>query len=157
MKYHPIAVQIEDAPVLVVGGGKVAERKAMALVDAGARIRIVSPDITAKLKTLVDKGRVSWRKRYVRKEDLDNAKLVVAATSDKRVNKDVSRWAKKTGTWANVVDDAALSNFISPAIVRKNIALIAVYTDGRDPVLSRDLKNFLKERWDEFISYRNRS
>jgi len=56
----------------------------------------------------------------------------------------------------NVVDRARLSDFISPALLYMPKAIVAIYTEGKDPVLSRDLKNFLKERWDEFLSYRDR-
>jgi precorrin-2 dehydrogenase/sirohydrochlorin ferrochelatase len=154
-EYHPIAIRLNDKLVVIIGGGHVAERKALSLLMAGSRILVVSPVITTKLKSLVKKGKIEWRKGFAKKQDLEGASLVVAATSDKRANENISRWAHQQKIWVNVVDKPILSDFISPAVLRDQNAIIAVYTNGRDPVLSRDLKNFVKEHWDEFLSYRD--
>lgn len=157
MKYYPIAVKLKDKKAVVVGGGQVGERKVLNLLEAGARVMVISPALTQKLKSLVKNRRIRWSKRFAAQKDLQDAHIVIAATSDRSVNKKVSRWSRRAGVLLNVVDDQALSDFISPAVVKKQKAIIAVYTDGKDPVLSRDLKNFLKEHWDEFLSYRDRS
>jgi len=155
-EYHPIAVRLNSKLVVIIGGGHVAERKTLSLLTSGSRILIVSPVITTKLKSLAKKGKIAWRKSIAKKQDLEGASLVVAATSDNRANENVSRWAHQKKIWVNVVDNPILSNFISPAVLRDQNAIITVYTDGKDPVLSRDLKNFVKEHWDEFLSYRDR-
>lgn len=155
MNYYPIAVKLGKRPVVVIGGGAVAERKVKSLLKAGGRVTVISPTLTPGLQRLADRNTITWRKRFVR-EVPAKAALVVAATSNKRVNRAVSRWVKKRRSLVNVVDKSSLSNFITPAVFRTGKAIIAVYTDGHDPVLSRDLKNFLKEKWDEFLSYRNR-
>lgn len=142
--------------MVVVGGGAVAERKVKSLLNAAGRIVVVSPALSAGLKELYKKKRIGWRRRPVRETDLNGTALVIAATSDERINMNVSRWALKRKVLANVVDRKGLGNFITPAVIRDGKAIIAVYTDGLDPVLSRDLKNFLKENWDVFLSYRNR-
>lgn len=156
VKYYPIAVKLKGKRALVAGGGKVAERKALQLLDSGAKLRVVAPDLTPRLEALARSHKIEWSARKVRGPDLKGAALVIAATSDTKANRDVSRWARKLNIPVNVVDKPKSSDFISPAILRKSKALVAVYTDGRDPVLSRDLKNFLKENWDVFLSYRNR-
>lgn len=156
MKYYPVALNLCNARVLVAGGGKVAQRKAISLLWAGARIRIISPEATATLKRLAHSGKITWCKREVRKRDVHDADVVIAATDSPGVNKAARYWAKAKGLLVNVVDNPSLSNFISPALLKKDKAIIAVYTDGKEPELSRDLKNFLKENWDAFISYRNR-
>ena len=157
MKYYPIALQLNGQNVSVIGGGPVAERKILSLVKSGADIKVVSPHLTSKLAWLVTKGAISWRKGSAIKADFKSAKIVIAATSNKRVNNQVNSWARELGAWVNVVDNSTLSNFISPAIFRKGKAFIAVHTDGKDPELSRDLKNFIKEQCDDFLSYRDRS
>ena len=157
MKYYPIAIRVDDKPITVVGAGPVAERKILSLLKAGASVKVISPNLTTKLKRLVKKDQLAWRRGPVKKIDLREGCIVIAATSDTRVNENVSNWARQKKSWVNVVDRAALSDFISPAILRKRRIILAVYTDGRDPELSRDLKNFLEENWDEFLSYRNRS
>lgn len=154
--YYPIALNLRKKLALVVGGGKVAERKVDSLLQAGAKIRVVSPEITEKLKGFAKRHKIQWLKREVKASDLKGADIVIAATSSSNVNKKVSEWAKKHKLPVNVVDKPKLSTFISPAIFKASKATIAVYTDGRDPVFSRDLKNFLKENWDEFLYYRRR-
>lgn len=155
MKYYPIAIKLGKKPVVVVGGGAVAERKVKSLLEAGARVTVISPTLTAGLRRLAGRKAIGWRRRLIR-EVPRKAALVVAATSNERVNRVISWWLKKRKTLVNVVDRSELSNFITPAVFRTRKAIVAVYTDGQDPVLSRDLKNFLKEYWDEFLSYRDR-
>ncbi len=156
MKYFPIAVKLKGERVLVVGAGKVAERKIETLLAVGAEIYVVSPRATRRIKHLSSKGYIKWVKRSVERTDIRGAKLIVAATNNARVNKYISQWSHEFEIPINVVDKPVISNFISPAIVQFKNAIIAVYTNGRDPVLSRDLKNYLKEREDDFVSYRNR-
>jgi precorrin-2 dehydrogenase/sirohydrochlorin ferrochelatase len=154
--YYPIALRLKDRPVLVIGGGQVAERKVKTLLEFGARVRVVSPHLTATLRRLSKSRSISWFKRVVRASDIGSGTIVIAATSDAAVNRKISMLAKRQGALVNVVDKAELSDFISPAILRASKAVVAVYTHGRDPALSRDLKNFLKENWNDFLSYRNR-
>lgn len=154
--YYPIALKLKGRAVLVIGGGQVAERKVKTLLEFGARVHVVSPDLTASLKKLFHLRKITWLGRVARASDINGADIIIAATSNETVNRKVSIWAKKHGALVNVVDKAGLSDFISPAIFGRNRAVIAVYTHGKDPVLSRDLKNFLKEKWDAFLSYRNR-
>jgi len=154
--YYPIALNIKSRPALIAGGGKVAERKVAVLLSSGTRVKVISPDLTPALKQLAESGKIRWIDRGVRRSDIRRIDIVIAATSNNKVNRQISRWAKFQKTLINVVDNPGLSNFISPALLRKNGVIIAVYTDGKDPVLSRDLKNFLKEHWDVFLSYRRR-
>jgi precorrin-2 dehydrogenase/sirohydrochlorin ferrochelatase len=156
MRYYPIALNVGDKSALVVGGGSVAERKVQALLAAGATVRVVAPTATPLLKELVQRKKITWTCRNVHAGDAKGVDIVVAATDDEDTNTTVSRWAEKQGAWVNVVDRPGLSDFISPAVVRNGDSIIAVYTNGKDPVLSRDVKNFLKERWDDFLSYRSR-
>ncbi len=154
--YYPIALKLKDRNALVIGGGQVAERKVKTLLRFGARVRVVSPDLTAALRKLAKSRRIVRLARLVKASDLEATDLVIAATSDAVVNKKISAWAKRRGILVNVVDGPGISSFISPAILHTPKAVVAVYTHGRDPALSRDLKNFLKENWDVFLSYRDR-
>lgn len=156
MRYYPVALNLANKQALVAGGGKVAERKIKTLLKSGAAVKVVSPVLVPGLRKLADSGKIRWLSRQVRALDTKGADIVIAATSDAAVNKRISRWSKSQGALVNVVDKPTLSDFISPAVLTAGGAIIAVYTDAKDPVLSRDLKNFLKERWDVFLSYRNR-
>ena len=157
MRYYPIAVRLKNKKAVVVGGGIVAQRKVSGLLEAGARITVVSPALTPRLRALAKKKKIAWVEDRVSRGDIISADIAIAATSDRGVNKKVSEWSRKAGVLVNVVDDKKLSDFISPAVTKIGEAMITVYTDGRAPELSRDLKNFIKERGDDFISYRNRS
>lgn len=154
MKYYPVALNLKSKKALVVGGGKVAERKVNALLEAGSNAAVISPDLTPGLKQLFMSGKITWRKKNFHVSDSIPADIIIAATSNMRINRKVRQWAGKHKILVNVVDNACLSDFISPAVLRGKKAIIAVYTDGKDPVLSRDLKNFLKENWGVFLSYR---
>ncbi|NQT22743.1 MAG: bifunctional precorrin-2 dehydrogenase/sirohydrochlorin ferrochelatase [Candidatus Omnitrophica bacterium] len=156
LNYYPLAARFNKKLVLVVGGGKVAERKIQALSGSGARIVLISPLATPTLSRLAKQKKIRWIKRRVKKHDVEGAHVVIAATNDKYINLKVSRWAQQQRILVNVVDKPPLSTFISPAVFRLKKSIIAVYTDGKDPVFSRDLKNFLKEQWNDFLSYRNR-
>ncbi|MGB3082443.1 MAG: bifunctional precorrin-2 dehydrogenase/sirohydrochlorin ferrochelatase [Candidatus Omnitrophota bacterium] len=157
MKYLPVAVNLKYRRTVVVGGGKVALRKIRNFLNAGAFVHVVSPSLDKKVKDLYKTGKITWTRRDVRKDDISDAALIVSATNDEKTNEYVSQLARKKGIPVNVVDQPKISDFISPAVVRSKKAIIAVYTDGKDPVLSRDIKNFLKEKWDEFLLFRNRS
>ena len=156
MNYLPIAVKLKDRRVVVIGGGKVAERKILVLLEAGGDVRVISPKATPAIRRLAKNRDIKWIPRPVQRCDIRNAALVVSATNNRDLNKRVSRWGREFQILVNVVDDSNISDFISPALLRFKKAIIAVYTDGKDPVLSRDLKNFLKKHWDDFVSYRNK-
>lgn len=157
MNYLPIAIKLRDKRVIVVGGGKVAERKAETLLDTGARVVVIAPEVTSKIRLLAEKDVIKWERRRVEEPDISQARLVVAATDNQETNKQISLWAKQSEILVNVVDRQLISDFISPALLEQDKTLVAVYTDGRDPVLSRDLKNYLKENWDDFLLFRHRS
>nr|MBU1328687.1 bifunctional precorrin-2 dehydrogenase/sirohydrochlorin ferrochelatase [Candidatus Omnitrophota bacterium] len=155
-EYYPIAIKLKNKITVVVGGGKVAERKVDSLLEAGSKVRLISPDATPGLNQLSESGRIEWLRKRFSSRDLDSADLIVASTSDSAINKRVRAWAKKRKILINVVDQASLSDFISPAVLRAGKTIVTVYTNGKDPKFSRDLKNFLKENWDVFLSYRRR-
>ena len=157
MTYLPIAMKLKNRRVIVVGGGKVALRKVKNFLDAGGRVHLIAPSLHPEVRDLFKKGKITWAKKRISEGDVKNATLVVSATDEKEVNEQVRKLARERGIAVNVVDQPAISDFISPAIVRTGKAIIAIYTDGKDPVLSRDIKNFLKEKWDEFLLFRDRS
>jgi len=156
IKYYPIALDIDGKTALIAGGGKVAQRKIMGLLKAGARVTVISPKVTIALGRLAKRNKLVWVKRNVKKNDIAKADIVIAATNDVVTNKNISFWSKKQKTLVNIVDNPVLSTFISPAVFKNSKAIIAVNSHGRDPEFSRDLKNFLKEQWNEFLSYRRR-
>jgi siroheme synthase-like protein len=156
MDYLPIAIRLKNRKAIVVGGGIVAERKIETLLLSGVDLTVISPSLTAKLVKAFKLSRFRWLKRKIQQADVAGVDMVVAATNDKSVNENVSEWAGHSKILVNVVDKPKISDFISPALLEKEEALVAVYTDGKNPVLSRDLKNYLGEKWDDFLLYRDR-
>jgi len=146
MKYYPAFLDLTGRPVLLVGGGRVAELKARQLLRAGAMVRLVSPSSTRGLRTLAGKGTIEWRKRTFATSDLAGVWLVVAATDDARVQRRVAAAARARRVFCNTVDVPALCSFIAPAVVRRGHVQIAVSTAGQSPALAQRLKRELAER-----------
>jgi len=145
MQTYPIyLVDMPRRLAVVVGGGQVAERKVKDLLEAGARIRLVSPALTPALQALAGSGAITFVQRAYREGDLDGAFLVVAATGEPEVNQRVWREADRRACLVNVVDDPAHCNFITPAVVRRGDVTIAVSTGGASPALARRLRERLE-------------
>lgn len=149
--YYPLFVHLSGKRAVVVGGGKVAERKIRPLVKAGARVMVVSPVVTRGIERMVEKGLIEYRARSYRKGDLDGAFLVIAATDSSSVNEEVSRHAP---CLVNVVDTPHLCNFIVPSTLRRGPLKIAISTSGVSPALSRTIRRELEALYgSEFSRY----
>jgi uroporphyrin-III C-methyltransferase/precorrin-2 dehydrogenase/sirohydrochlorin ferrochelatase len=144
MDYLPIFLKVEQRPCLVVGGGKVAARKVALLQRAGARIRIVSPQLCDELRELLEQGVTTHEAREFQDDDLDDCVLVIASTDNKAVNRRVSELATAQRIPVNVVDSPKLCSFIMPSIIDRSPVQIAVSTGGSSPVLARLLRSRLE-------------
>ena len=140
MDYLPIFVDLRDRLVIVIGGGVVAARKTEHLLKAHARVRIVAPELEPHLRIYLEQQRIEHRAVQFTPPEIDGAALVVAATDDEAVNDAVARAARERGIWVNVVDDAARSAFIFPAIVDRSPLIVAVGTAGSSPTLARRVR-----------------
>jgi precorrin-2 dehydrogenase/sirohydrochlorin ferrochelatase len=136
MSYYPIFLDLCGRTVVVVGGGKVGLRKVRGLLEAGARVRVVSP----ALATEFDMLRVELIKRAFRPSDLKGAFLAYAATNLREVNRRVAREAKRRGIPVNVADDPGECDFFVPARIRSGELQVAVSTGGRSPRLAVELR-----------------
>jgi uroporphyrin-III C-methyltransferase/precorrin-2 dehydrogenase/sirohydrochlorin ferrochelatase len=141
MNYLPIFLNLKNKPCLVVGGGSVATRKAGVLLEAGAKVRVVAPEIDAEL---AQQANVEAIAAQFNAQHLDGAALVIAATDDRKVNKQVSELAQARNIPVNVVDDPELCSFIMPAIVDRSPIMIAFSSGGASPVLTRMLRGKLE-------------
>jgi len=145
MKYYPINLNISGKLCVVIGGGPVAERKVKNLLRYGARVRVVSPDLTDRLSKWVSQRKIDYTRSEYRASHLKGAFLVYAATSDRRVNAEIARDAVKRGLLVNVADAPAESTFILPAVVRKREISIAVSTNGISPAKSVRIRDRIKQ------------
>ena len=144
MDYLPIFLNIRERPCLVVGGGKVAARKANLLVRAGGRVSVVAPEICADLQQMTAQGSVAYEQREFTDSDLDDKALVMAATSNEAVNRRISQLAGERHIPANVADNPHLCNFIVPSVIDRSPVVVAVSTGGASPVLARLLRSRLE-------------
>jgi precorrin-2 dehydrogenase/sirohydrochlorin ferrochelatase len=140
--YYPAFIDLENKKTVVVGGGKVAERKILGLLDTGSKVTVVSPGITKRIEREKQKGRLRHNCRAYRKSDLKEAFLVIAATDDREVNERVSRDAP---CLVNVVDVPKLCNFIVPSIMQRGPLTIAISTGGVSPAFARSLRKELEK------------
>ena len=144
MQFLPVFFAVKDEPCLVVGGGSVASRKVALLRRAGARVRLVAPEVIAEFEDLAAAGQIELMRRPFRAEDLDGVRLVIAATNDETVNRQVWERSNQNNVPVNVVDSPALCTFILPSILDRSPLLIAVSTGGTSPVLARQLRSRLE-------------
>lgn len=154
MRYYPLFLDLAGRRVVVAGGGKVAERKVRQLLACGARVIVISPDLTPRLRTWRRQRTLTWRPRRYKRCDLDDAWLVIAASDDAAVNRRVAEDARRGRTLANIVDDAARSTAIAPAWFRRGALVVAFSTGGASPALARQLRLTLsKEIGRDYAAY----
>lgn len=148
MKSYPVCLlHLDLKRSVVIGGGSVASRKVEALLEAGALVEVISPDLTPELQALSDSGLIRAFVRPYMEGDLADAFLVIAATDDPQLNERVWAEARRCGCLINVVDDPAHCDFSLPAVVRRGDLSIAISTGGGSPALARRLR----ERFEAMI------
>ncbi|WP_421239620.1 siroheme synthase CysG [Aeromonas enteropelogenes] len=144
MDYLPIFCRLDNKPVLLVGGGEVAERKARLLLDAGAHLTVVAPELDPELAELAANGSIEWLDAEFAPAQLTGKWLVVAATDRREVNALVYQSANQARIFANVVDDPKRSSFIMPSIIDRSPLMVAISSGGKAPVLARLLREKLE-------------
>lgn len=149
--YYPLFLNLLNKRTVVIGGGRVAERKIAPLLKAGAEVTVISPEITKKIERMKQQKIIQHRSRPYRKGDLRGAFLVIAATDSTDVNEQVSRDAP---CLVNIVDTPHLCNFIVPSTMMRGPLNIAVSTSGISPALSRSIRKELQTLYgSEFSKY----
>ena len=134
---YPIVLDLTGRPCLVVGGGAIAERKVAGLVEAGARVTVVSPSLPRALLRLATEAPLRWRPREYAAGDAAGFILVMVATDDRAVNAAVATECRERGIWVNCADDPARCDFILPSVLRRGPVTVAVSTGGASPAMAR--------------------
>ncbi len=149
--YYPAFLNLKGKKTVVVGGGKIAERKILALLKAGADVTVISPEITKRIAGEKLKGRIKHISRQYGRGDSRKAFLVIAATSSQEINRRVSEDAT---CLVNVVDTPSLCNFIVPSVLQRGHLTISVSTSGVSPALSKSIRKELEKLYGhEFAEY----
>jgi siroheme synthase-like protein len=156
-KYLPINISLENRPCLVVGGGDVALRKVETLLEYLSDITVISPKPNDKIGYFAGKNSIKLEKREYKISEASEYGLVISASNNRDVNKQVSEDCRKSNVPVNVVDNPALCDFIFPAVVKRDALSVAVSTDGQAPFLAGQLRLILEdifpERWKKIIRY----
>ncbi|MBV8150245.1 MAG: hydroxymethylbilane synthase [Candidatus Eremiobacteraeota bacterium] len=146
---YPIVLNLHGRLVVVVGGGRVAERKIAGLLDAGSSVRMVAPSATAELEILSADGRIEWVRKEFEPRDLDGAALVFATTDSSDVNAAVTEAAHARGILVNDALEGSRGDFATPAIHRNGTLTVAVDTGGASPSLAKRVRDELAVIVDE--------
>lgn len=156
MKYYPIYLDIKDRDCLVVGGGSVGTRKVERLLECGAKVTVVSIDVTEKLKELSDSNVIRLKERDFQTTDLDDRFLVIGATDNQEMNFKIHDEAEQRGLLCNIADHPKACNFILPSILNRGDLIIAISTSGKSPAFAKRLRKHLeKEFGDEYAEFLN--
>ena len=147
MQYYPVSLDIKNRKCLVVGGGGVGTRKVATLLDCGAKVTVVSPDVSGQLLALANNGSIVLEKRSYRKTDLDGMFLVIGTTDDEELNRQISIDAEKLNMLCNIADRPKVCNFILPSIVNRGDLTISISTSGKSPALAKKLRIELEEQF----------
>ena len=140
MDFLPIFLTVRDQACLVVGGGEVAARKAGVLLQAGAQVRVVAPELGSAMAALVAHGKVEHHAARFEAGHVQDCAVVIAATDDEQVNRAVAQAARGQHVPVNVVDRPDLCSFVMPSIIDRSPLVLAVSTGGAAPVLARLLR-----------------
>ena len=152
---YPVMLSFEEHPCLVVGGGKVALRKVKGLLSEGAMVTVVAPDVEEELEAMAEMEAIRLERRPYRPGETAGYFLIMAATSDNRVNRQVYQDAKECGIWVNVADDPELCTFYLPARLKRGPMQLVIASTGLAPFAMRRLRKLFETRfgpeWAEWI------
>lgn len=139
--FYPVYLDLRGRRCLVVGGGPIATGKVRGLVDAGAIVTVVAPEVSGAIETWRASGALTWHAREFADADLGDQFLVYAATDDRQLNARVYQLASGANRVANAVDDLDNCNFIAPAIAREGVVQVAISTAGTSPALAKQIRD----------------
>jgi len=147
MTLFPAFLKLENRQVIIIGGGTLAESKLSVLLEAGARVRLISPRLNPNLTAQVRAHHLDWWPKLYEQGDLAGAFLVIAATSVSDVNAAVFREAEARNILCNAVDDTGNCHFYYGSIVQRGDLQIAISTNGKSPALAQRLRKELEEQF----------
>ncbi len=152
MAYFPFFIDIKDKRCLVVGGGKVALRKIQKLIEFGAQIIVIAPNVISEISSL---DGIEIRYREFLDEDIENAFMVIGATDNSELNTHIFKLCNQSNILVNTVEDEEKCGFIFPALVHKENITVGITTSGKSPFYSKLLREkiekMLEDKADECV------
>lgn len=143
--YYPVALDLLEKPCLVVGGGEIADGKLDALLDAGAAVTVVSPEVRPRISALSAEGKISLHLRPYQSGEVEPFYLVIAATDDFAANAAIAAEARLAGVIVNAVDDPPNCDFFAVSVVRRRDLQVSISTNGLSPAFARWMREHLDE------------
>lgn len=147
--FFPLFVDLSGRRVLIVGAGRIAARRAAALVDFGPDIRVVAPELCPEIAALAEAGRLAAERRGYRESDLDGAALALACTDDAALNAGIARACRARGIPVNVCSDSGLCDFLFPGVARRDGLVVGVTASGRDHAAAKRLTGAVRKLLEE--------
>lgn len=155
MAYFPMFVDMTERECLIVGGGNVAYRKVIVMLDFGAKVTVVAEDICEELGKLTIENQITFIKRRFERKDCDGMEMVIAATDDNALNHEIAEYCKANGIMVNAVDQKADCSFIFPSYIKEKNLVAAFSSGGNSPVLTQYLKDKEQEILTPFLGELN--
>ena len=147
MRYLPIFLDVSGRECVVVGGGAVAARRVESLLEAGAHVTVVSPQLSPALEAIVARGPVVHLERRYQRGDISGSAVVYAATNDPKLHRELAIEARALGIPINVADVPELCTFIAPAVVQRGELQIAISTSGASPAFAARIRRTLEQQF----------
>lgn len=145
--YYAVSLNLVNRKCLVVGGGRVAERKVKSLLDCNAEVIVVSPELSEGLRQLAEEGKIRHRAGEYTSEDLNGVFIVISATNSQELNRKVAIDCFARNIPINAVDDPEYCSFIVPAVVKRGDLSISISTGGKSPALARRIRQDLEQQY----------
>jgi precorrin-2 dehydrogenase/sirohydrochlorin ferrochelatase len=152
---YPIYLNLAGKKCLVVGGGKVAERKVATLLEYEAQVHLVSPEVSRSIAEWAAQNLIAWRQGMFQADDLERTFMVFIATGDQEINRNIASLCREKAILVNAVDDPPNCDFYVPSILRRNSLCLAISTEGKSPLLAaklrRELENIIPAEYGEWV------
>ncbi|WP_341281732.1 bifunctional precorrin-2 dehydrogenase/sirohydrochlorin ferrochelatase [Paenibacillus sp. FSL H8-0537] len=146
--YYPVMLKLQGSRCIVVGGGPIAERKVLGLLEAGAdQVTVIALVFTPQLEELARAGHIEAKARAYASEDAKAARLLFASTDQAELNRQIALDGEQAGIWVNRADEAGAGTFINPSVVRRGELVVAVSASGASPALSSRIREELAQQY----------
>jgi len=147
MRYYPVNLDIQGRRCLVVGGGRVGARKVNTLVACGAVVTVVSLDVDAGLQRLAIEKTIDLKQRAYQSSDVEGMFLVIGATDDEALNRQINADAERHNLLCNIADRPKICNFILPAVVARGDFALTISTAGKSPAFAKHIRHCLEKEF----------
>ena len=143
-RYYPAFIDVRGRECVVFGGGPLGEEKVAKLLECGARVRVIAPEVEETVAGLAEAGKVEWLRREYRSGDLAGAFIAISAAEDDFTDRRIHAEAERRNVLLNVVDVTHLCTFIAPSVARRGEVTVATSTGGASPALARTFREKLE-------------